>query len=823
MEIATDPSRHAAALPFLCAISCAPSGFILAPELPDGAPSIVALVIGSDSIRAQAQDSSRLDRPLKLERTDDEPTIVIGAFAVPLEDLGLEEGPLEVSSVEGWPLLEPLVAHSFDATSSTWVPLDGWPPVVKKVRFRAHSTSPTDLSIRGVSAGSLFTCANRADGAAFCWGHNLTGELGRADPISAAPGRVEGIGPVSQLSAGEDFVCALETSGKVRCWGKGDAGQLGGGVLTTTSEPTLVELDEAVAIESSSNHACALDARGRVLCWGSDAAGAVGTGEGKSISKPFVVSVGPARRVVVGHEFTCALLLSGEVWCWGANRSMELGKSPAGPAPTLVLSDAIELAAGHAHACARLSSGDLHCWGGNEAGQLGRDTQGSPATPGSSALSSAQGRLLAGPAVTCVAEADREPRCGGVLLPGTPNPTLGPIRGKLARGFEHACAVSSEGHVSCWGWNGYGQVGTSTVALQVSPVQIPGLADVERVWAGFDNTCVRTSSGQLSCFGKNRFQGFVDSTDRSWSTPRSMSATFDELSFGSGHTCVRVGGTLGCFGSNSGGQLGVPSVSFSETLVPIAAAAGGHGVTAGPQNTCAILADHRLACWGWNGYFQVGDGKETTAFEPVPILPDMESAGIGDVHTCALAKSGDVLCWGYNNSGQLGLGRLGSSVQPARVELPGPAVELAVGARHTCVRLADRSVYCSGINDDGMLGDGTQARRTAPTRVLEINDARALALGEKHSCILHESGEVSCFGSNAFGQLGNGRRGGSSHSPAKVPGVSDAVSISAGRAHTCVVSRSGRLSCWGFDSRGQLGIGSRTFFDTPVRVPGLDE
>lgn len=98
--------------------------------------------------------------------------------------------------------------------------------------------------------------------------------------------------------------------------------------------------------------------------------------------------------------------------------------------------------------------------------------------------------------------------------------------------------------------------------------------------------------------------------------------------------------------------------------------------------------------------------------------------------------------------------------------------------------------------------------------------ATAIAAGNVHTCAAHSDGTVSCWGYNIYGQLGNGTTSESAtQTPVTVTGISDAVSISAGRLHTCAVRAPGTVACWGYICTGQLGNTATTSF--PVAVVGF--
>ena len=67
--------------------------------------------------------------------------------------------------------------------------------------------------------------------------------------------------------------------------------------------------------------------------------------------------------------------------------------------------------------------------------------------------------------------------------------------------------------------------------------------------------------------------------------------------------------------------------------------------------------------------------------------------------------------------------------------------------RHQPARLNS----CCGLHKG--LGDGTGLYSSAPVQVIGLTDAVSLSVGYRHSCVVRSGGTVACWGSNAGGQL----------------------------------------------------------------------
>jgi alpha-tubulin suppressor-like RCC1 family protein len=103
--------------------------------------------------------------------------------------------------------------------------------------------------------------------------------------------------------------------------------------------------------------------------------------------------------------------------------------------------------------------------------------------------------------------------------------------------------------------------------------------------------------------------------------------------------------------------------------------------------------------------------------------------------------------------------------------------------------------------------------------------ASSISAGGRHTCAIALDGQMSCWGANNFGQLGAtaDRHCGISDIPCTATALAVAVeerfrAVTAGNAFSCGITTTGQALCWGSNSRGELGTGTREQRKAPSEV-----
>jgi serine/threonine protein kinase/alpha-tubulin suppressor-like RCC1 family protein/uncharacterized protein YjdB len=106
-----------------------------------------------------------------------------------------------------------------------------------------------------------------------------------------------------------------------------------------------------------------------------------------------------------------------------------------------------------------------------------------------------------------------------------------------------------------------------------------------------------------------------------------------------------------------------------------------------------------------------------------------------------------------------------------------------------------------------------------PAEAARVTVRRGVTAGGQHTCALTTTGAVACWGSNEFGQMADPAAGAASNTPVIIGGISGATLLTAGNNHTCALA-DGSAICWGANLKGQLGNGRNGGAAAPASVIG---
>jgi hypothetical protein len=564
----------------------------------------------------------------------------------------------------------------------------------------------------------------------------------------------------------------------------------------------------------ASDDMCALRDDGRVMCWGQNAYGTVGDGTRTPRPVPVLVPrVEHAVSLAAGPAGTCAVTADGHVWCWGAFDENLAPRQVAG------VDHAVDAIVTGLVRCARHGDGRVTCWAGTNA---------PVEVP---ALGPAR-RLTGGSGFACSLHTDASVSCltfddKGAPRKATPVPEVhGAVQ--IATVFRTTCAVLPAGAVRCWMIDEERAMTVGTVA---------GLADAIDLVAGGSHVCAARRSGGATCF-------FASAAPAIPSEAVDGLRGFRALAMASSASCgVRATGERVCWGDDYGplGRHQVRGAAATPIDIGIGDAVE---IAVGHEQACARRRDGSVACWS---RFVPTPGEPLVA--PVPGLPHVDRIVAGAYFGCGTA-AGVVRCWGTQSwtacrwwsedncqferleratriDGLLGMPRAIALADPCAI-LDSSKVACIWGSAHDM-----RAVDITGIADArsasrlcavdraGVVKCWDRSTDTPVVRTMAMPAATEVVSSATHSCAI-ASERVSCWGKNTTGQLGDGTRRERAE-PVAIAGLTGVVQLAAGDAFSCARTRSGLVWCWGSNVGGALGDGSGRDQLHPVQVVGVSD
>ncbi|NP_001017352.2 RCC1 and BTB domain-containing protein 1 [Xenopus tropicalis] len=247
------------------------------------------------------------------------------------------------------------------------------------------------------------------------------------------------------------------------------------------SPQDLASIRQACIFGSAANEAIYTTQNNEVFVFGMNSSNCLGTGDNQSTIIPRRLDVLCGKRIVDlsygsgPHILVCNE--DGEVYSWGHNGYSQLGNGNAiqGVAPVqvcmeLLAKKVIQVACGSHHSMALTSDGEVFCWGYNNCGQVGSGTTANQSVP-RRVSATLQSKVVV----------------------------------SIAAGQSSSMAVTDNGHVYCWGYNGTGQLGIGNTGNQLMPCRLVFAHPVciIQVVLGYAHTLALSDQGVLYAWGAN--------------------------------------------------------------------------------------------------------------------------------------------------------------------------------------------------------------------------------------------------------------------------------------------------------------------------------
>lgn len=694
-----------------------------------------------------------------------------------------------------------------------------------------------DLPRKGNS--DWFTCGIYQDGSLKCWGLNSNGQLGQNNTINYGSNyttaSIYSANPINlgqtvrQVEVGNHHACVILNDYNVKCWGSNGNGQLGR-LDTAQIGDEEGEIEAITALDFTNNIvelalgeglSCARDSLGRVFCWGRNDFGQLGrnnnfqygdeAGENPTSLAPINLGAGrTALKIDAGFHHVCALLDNYSMKCWGRNAEGQLGQEDTfhrgdhanemgDNLPPIFLGTGLtvlDISVGGHNSCALLNTGKVKCWGINSSGQVGIGYD---------------HRVNIGDG-------------GGEMGDNLPELNLGSNVSNVVSLHPHFplnCALLVENGrntLKCFGFNEAGNIGIenggngdepSDLGENNLPVNLGTTKNISEVIGGTHHTCTLFTDGSAKCWGLNNNIVLGTNTQSGMAVgvgTNHMGTNLLYVNTGGGVSISKLsfskelytgcailnGTTMKCWGRASEGQLGQNNTTQYTHLPTTPAIDLGVGrtptdISVGYFNSCAVLDNGSLKCWGSNLFGQLGQGDtvsrgaasgEMAALNPIDLGPGVLAQSIcsGVYHNCAITTTGRVKCWGRNSEGQLGIGsnanmgdgagEMGSNLPFVELGTGRTARKISCGSYYTCALLDNKRVKCWGQNNLGQLGYGntmtygfSSAQMGDNLPYVNVGTGRTvedLATGANHTCVVLDNNNVKCWGNNNFGQLGQG-------------------------------------------------------------------
>ena len=594
-----------------------------------------------------------------------------------------------------------------------------------------------------IAPSSSSNCAVMADGTVRCWGLNYNGQIGVGDTVDYSRAVTVTVGAggvlmdVVELGNAESTYCARTRSSRVYCWGSGENGQIGNGTDINSTRATLV-IEPPPAYTNASLSGLAINPGPLDQNFASDRyhyypvvpnaiASMLVTPTLSDANAAYTITGSPGACTPATSPANCALsvgmntitvTVTAENGTTKQNYVLHVERLGL---PIVTTAKVKSLGRGKYYAggqVAILTDGHVLFWGEDNFNQL--DSRGSQTLPVTLTGVTDAVDVTFGDSKMCIVHADETASCIGnndgqfgsettddsnVLTPVVEYLGGPPMRGikQMVSSDYHSCAVMTNGMVRCWGDAYNGELGNGTETPSLVPVTVTGITNAVQVALTYDGSCALLASGNVQCWG---YAGTpIVGAASNVSVPVTVLTSAGgaplggivELRGGYGSVCgLTAAGEQYCWGG--GNQYDYLAGNGTDTgpafYYPVRAQriedqsdlSGVAQVAPADSNSCAVMVDGTVRCWGSNQKGQVGVGDTnaytravTVTLDTGGVLTGVVDMGYGSYHFCALTSVGRVYCWGQGSYWQIGNGVMTNSLRATLVIVPPASTDASLG------------------------------------------------------------------------------------------------------------------------------------------------
>jgi len=528
------------------------------------------------------------------------------------------------------------------------------------------------------------------------------------------------------------------------------------------------------------------------------------------------------------------------VKCWGNNVNSQLGNGLTGQSliPTGVngVNDGTAVALGASHTCVLRTIGDVKCFGNNNFSQLGNGN----AVTTSSVVSLGLFEVVA-----------------------------------ITAGNFFTCVSNANSEVNCWGAGGSGQIGNGATANALTPTLVSQIsytpARVARTTPSSPQSLIETSHNATSVslsWSAPSDDGGAAINDYlieylpnggSWTafadgTSTNTAATITGLNRGLGYQ-FRVT-AMNAINSSSVDAISSTPFAVTTQIIPADNPAqvrtlSSPGVTAtsvtlvwtAPDDDGGrTLTDYLIE-------FRSVGGSWTTFVEPVStatiaVVTSLTQGVSYEFRVSAISANGTGSSLQLSGFGIPATVSSSPIIRDSEIVVTGTSVQVLWDAPYNGgVAITDYEIEINTGAGWATFTDGVSANTSAVISglsrgtVLRVRVRAVNAIGVssysyllqetmiqiapgRHGCSVGSTGSVWCWGLNTSGEVGDGTRS-NRYEMMRVPRISNATKVAVGFDFSCALLTTSEVMCWGANGRGQLGNGTSDASVIPQKVIGI--